>query len=172
MEAVKAAETAKAAKVELESKVAKLEEDLAGNRKELLTLQESAQKAAHTLGDLQTQLSAKSHELSQAVDAKEDLKQKLSTLEEHLEGAKAKEKILSKDLKEKAAFAGAENSFNMLKGSLQLWTNRLVEAAEQLNAQLAVMGLPEYSYSPDDHEAASAGLTLFFEGLVKALGKY
>ena len=77
LEAIKIAEDAEAAKAKLESKVSKLEEELTGNREELLTLQASAQKAAHTLGDLQMQLSTKSQELSQATDTKEDLKLKL-----------------------------------------------------------------------------------------------
>jgi chromosome segregation ATPase len=135
LEAVKATEAAEAAKVELETNVKKLEEDLVGNNKKILDLQESAQKTTFTLAELQTSLSSKTKELTDAANINANIKLKLTTLEENLEGAQAREKILLKDLeKEKALLANAENSFNVLKGSLQLWTSRLVEAGEQLSA--------------------------------------
>jgi chromosome segregation ATPase len=53
-EATNKAATAASAKVELESQVSKLQETLAGNSKEIEGLKDAAQKAAHTLGELQT----------------------------------------------------------------------------------------------------------------------
>lgn len=172
-ESADAVAAATTAKTDLEAKVRKLEEDLAGGYKEIATLKDVAQKVTHTLGELQTRLSSKNQELSKATDAAEDLKTKLATLEENLESGKTREAILVKDLeKAQIHLTDAETKFNQLKNSLALWTEGLVDTAERLTRQLAVMDMKSWSFTVNDKEAASVRLTKFFKGLIEAPETY
>ena len=172
-EAVEAAEAAKSVKTNLDARVKELEEKLAASSSEIHVLKESAQKAAYTLGELQSSLSSKNTELQAAGDVNADLKLKLSTLEGTLEIAREKERILLGDLEdEKKLLADAEEKFVQLRNSLALWTDRLVDVAERLTVQLATMGMKSWGFSVSPREATSARLTLFFEGLIGALDVY
>jgi chromosome segregation ATPase len=169
-EAVKAAE---AIKVELDSKVKKLEDELATNGKEVSALKADAEKVIHTLADLQTSLSTKAKELTAAHDSIADLKLKLTTLEESLEAGKEREReLLVNWEKEKTAHANAKDAFGEHKKVLQLWTDRLVDVAERLAAQMIIMDKQSYSFTIDNHESTSAKLTLFFESILEALKKH
>lgn len=73
---------------------------------------------------------------------------------------------MSKDLQnEKALLESPANTFNELKSTYKLWTDRLLETAEKLTTHLSTMGLPEYLFSTNERDAASARLTLFFKVL-------
>jgi chromosome segregation ATPase len=73
-EAADKATATASAKAELESQMARLKEDLAGNVKEIEALKDEALKAARTLGDLQMQLSSKNQDLHAAGKTIRDLK--------------------------------------------------------------------------------------------------
>lgn len=171
-EAIEAAETAKATKANLDAQVKELEEKLAASNNEIRVLKESAQKAAYSLGGLQSSLSSKNKELQAAGDVNADLKLKLATLEGTLEVAMEKERLLLKDLEdEKKMLADAEEKFLQLN-SLALWTDKLVDVAERLTVQLATMGMKNWGFSVSQKEATSVRLTLFFEGLIDVLDAY
>lgn len=109
----------------------KLEEELFVSNKEVLTLKEYREKTAHALAELQTSISTKNQELTKANDIIADHKLKLTTLEKTLEGAKERERILSKDLQiEKDFLESAANTFNAYKDTMKLCTNRLVAIAD------------------------------------------
>nr|XP_020157212.1 tropomyosin-like [Aegilops tauschii subsp. strangulata] len=99
-EAINGAEAAEAAKNELAGKVEKLEVDLEKHSKEVSTLKSDRDKTAYTLAELQVTISDKTKQLSAANDSIADLKLKLTTLEESLEGSRAREKTLAKDLQD------------------------------------------------------------------------
>ena len=92
-EAVDAAETAEATKIELEGEVHALKANITANGREILALKEDAEKATHTSAELQTAVSAKSQELTKANDTIEDHKMKLIALEKSLDEARKREKI-------------------------------------------------------------------------------
>jgi hypothetical protein len=153
--------------------VNKLKGDLAGNNKEIEALTDEAQKAAHTLGELQMQLTSKSQDLNMAAKAVEDLKAKLATLEKDLESTKEKEIILTEKLKtEETLREDAKNKFTQQQEVLSLWTNTLVNIAEGITTQLAIMDMKSWSFTVNDKEATSARLTKFFDGLIDALKTY
>ena len=53
--------------------------------------------------------------------------------------------------------------------SVNLWISRLIDVGERLTTQLAVMGMPNFRYSPEANISPNARLTLFFEGVLEAL---
>jgi hypothetical protein len=52
---------------------------------------------------------------------------------------------------------------------VEIWTERLIDAAEKLTAQLSTMGLSNFRYSSKDRISLSARLTMFFESTIDAL---
>ena len=54
-------------------------------------------------------------------------------------------------------------------GSVNLWISRLIDVAEKLTAQLAVMGMPDVRFSQEANTSPNARLTLFFERVLDAL---
>lgn len=169
-EAIDAAETAEDAKNLLEEKVKRLETDLEGHGKELSTLKTEREKTLHSLMEMQVAISDKTKQLSSATDSIEDLKVKLSTLEETLETAKAREKTLIKDLQdERDLLKSVAASHNDYVAGVQVWTEKLVDVAEKLAAQLSTMGLQCFRYSFDDRVSTSTKLTMFFNRVLEAL---
>jgi hypothetical protein len=169
-EAVDAAEAAEAAKNELAGKVKELEADLEKHGKEISTLKADRDKTLHTLAEMQTTISGKIKELSAANGSIDDLKLKLTTLEETLEVSRARERTLTTDLQnEKNLLKSAAANYNDFEKGVKIWTERLVDVAQRLDAELSTMGLPNFSYPSDERVSTSARLTMFFEGLVDAL---
>nr|XP_020173132.1 myosin-14-like [Aegilops tauschii subsp. strangulata] len=111
-EAVDAAEAVEAAKSELAGKVDKLEEDLENHDKEISKLKSDREKTMYTLAEFQTTISDKTQQLSSANDSIADLKLKLTTLEESLEGSRGRggrrEHSSPKGEKKRAASADLE----------------------------------------------------------------
>nr|XP_020201662.1 myosin-3-like [Aegilops tauschii subsp. strangulata] len=99
-EAIDAAEAAEAAKNELAGKVDELGADLEKHSKEVVMLKSDRDKTVHTLASLQDTISNKTKLLFEANDSIDDLKLKLTTLEETLAGSRALEKTLAKKLKD------------------------------------------------------------------------
>ena len=54
-------------------------------------------------------------------------------------------------------------------GNVNLSISRLIDVAEKLTAQLAVMGMPDVRLSEDRNTSPNARLTLFFERILDAL---
>jgi hypothetical protein len=107
------------------------------------------------------------------MDAQEDLKLKLSSLEEKLEGAWQRETALTSELETaKLKCVDAEDSFNCLRNNVKLWTERLVKAAKDLSAQLAAMKIEGHDFTTDRNTATSISLTNFFEGLLDVLREH
>jgi hypothetical protein len=95
---------------------------------------------------------------------------KLTTLEETLEISTARERTLTTDLQnEKNLLKSAAANNNDFEKGVKIWTERLVDVAQRLDAELSTMGLPNFSYPSDERVSTSARLTMFFEGLVDAL---
>jgi hypothetical protein len=122
------------------------------------------------LAELQTTISDKTQQISATNDSIADLKLKLTTLEESLEGSRAREKTLAKDLKdEKLLLASAAATHNDYVDGVKIWTERLIDVAERLTMQLSIMGMPNFRFSHDRGISESAGLTMFFEVVLEAL---
>jgi septal ring factor EnvC (AmiA/AmiB activator) len=150
--------------------VKKLEADLEEHGKELSTLKGDREKTLHTLAEMQVAMSDKTKQLSSADDAIADLRLKLDTLEKSLEDSRARERALSKDLQdEKNLLKSATAAQVDYEKGVTIWTERLIDAAEKLTAQLASMGLPSFRYSSEDRISPSARLTMFFESTLDAL---
>ena len=49
------------------------------------------------------------------------------------------------------------------------WTESLVNAATDIDKELAQLGMEDFGYSSDEHLQPSAKLSLFFEGVATAL---
>jgi hypothetical protein len=162
--------TAESAQKDLEERVAKLEAELEEKGKEISTLKSDRDKVAHDLAEMQVTISSKTEELASANTSIEDLTLKLTTLTGTLEGLRARERILTKELQnEKNLVQSAAGSFNDLKHNVEIWTRKLVETAMKLEAELSTMGLHNYKYSADERTPNSVKLTLFLEGVVHAL---
>src|SRR3990170_2593723 len=172
-ETIDAATAAEAAKNELSNKVKKLEADLEERIKELSTLKGDREKTLHSLAEMQVAVSDKAKQLSSANDTIADLRLKLTTLEKSLEDGRTREKALNKDLQDERdllkSAAAAQADYE--KG-VKLWTDRLVDTAERLTAQLSTMGrdsLQGFKYSTEEWVSQSARLTMFFESIIDAL---
>ena len=50
------------------------------------------------------------------------------------------------------------------------WVGRLEDVAGRITTQLATMGMPNMRYTPEHNVSPNAKLTLFFEGVLGALG--
>jgi hypothetical protein len=73
---------------------------------------------------------------------------------------------------EEALCIDVENRFNQLQENLSLWTNGLVNIAERITSQIAVMDMRSWGFTINDKEATSVRLTKFVEGLIDALKTY
>nr|XP_020177833.1 tropomyosin-2-like [Aegilops tauschii subsp. strangulata] len=128
------------AKTGLEIRMGKLEEELAGNKKEIEALREEARKAASTLEGLQSQLSSKDQDLNTASSTIEDLNAKLATLEKDLEQAKDQERVLteefntSRNLRKDAELKDQVDLYN-------LWSKSSTNIAERISSQIAKMNM-------------------------------
>jgi hypothetical protein len=150
--------------------VEKLEAELEKHRKEVSTLKSDRDKTVHILAELQVAISDKTKLLSEANDSIADLKLKLTTLEESLNGSRAREKTLDKDLKnEKLLLESTAATHNDYVEGVSLWTSCLIDAMEGLTTQLSVMGIPNFRFSHDRGISGSARLTMFFEAVNEAL---
>lgn len=148
----------------------RLEADLEGHGKEISTLKADREKTLYSLAEMQTAISDKTKKLNSANESIADLKLKLTTLEESLENGKARERALIKDLQnEKSLLNSAAATYNDFERGVKIWTERLVDVAERLAAELSTMGLQNFNYSSDDRVSSSARLTMFFESIVDAL---
>ena len=169
-EAKDAAAAAETAKKELEVKVAQLEADLKVGGEELAALKLEREKDALAHGELQGQLSEKGKELRAARNSNADLELKLATLTETLDGAKKREADLKKDIKaNEALLARAAETQNLLRDTVELWTEGLVNIAAVIEEELVQLGVEGFGYSSDENLQPSAKLTLFFKGVAAAL---
>ena len=126
----------------------KLEAKLEKHREEVSTLKSDRDKTIDTLAGLQVTISDKTKLLSKANVSIADQKLKLSTLEETLEGSRACERILAKDLKdEKLLLESAAATHNDYVAGVGIWIERLIDTAERLTTQLSIMGIPYFRFS-------------------------
>ena len=122
------------------------------------------------MAGLQVTISDRNKLLSEANDSIADLKLKLTTLEETLTSNGAREKTLTKKLKdEELLLASAAAEHNELVSGVKIWTACLVDVSEKLTMQLSPMGLPSIRYSHDDRISESARVTMFLEVVLEAL---
>jgi hypothetical protein len=169
-EAINAVEAAEAAKNELGDRVKRLEADLVDHCKELSSLKADREKTLYSLAEMQTTISDKTKKPTSANESIADLNLKLTTLEKSLEDGKAREKALIKDLRnEKDLLKSAAATYNDFEKGVKIWTERLVDVAERLAAELSTMGLQNFNYSSDDRVSSSAKLIMFFQSVVDAL---
>ena len=137
-----AAAVAEAAKKELETKVAQLEADLA----------------------------EKGKELSAAKDSNANLELKLTALTKTLDGAKKQEAALREEIKaDKALLESVATTQNAFRETVEHWTESLVNAATDIDKELAQLGMEDLGYPSDENLQPSAKLVLFFKGVATAL---
>ena len=168
-EALDAARAAEAAKDLLEEKAKQLEVALEDHGK-ISALEAEKEKTLHSLMEIQVAMSEKTKQLSSAHNSIEDLKLKLSTLEESLEATRAREKTLAKDLRnEQELLKNAYVTHEDYVTGTKIWIAKLVDVAERLAAELEAMNLSGFGYSANDRITENARITMFFDGLVDAL---
>ena len=139
-------------------------------KEEISKLTKDKDMANRTLADLQVTISDKTKLLSEANDSINDLKLKLDGLEGTLSEVRAREETLNKALESERQLrkddAAAHKDY---VDSVNLWISRLIDVAERLTTQLAVMDMPNFRYSQEANISPSARLTLFFERVLDAL---
>ena len=139
-------------------------------KKEISKLAEDKDTADCTLADLQVAISDKAKLLSEANDSINDLKLKLDGLEGALSKARAREATLNKALEtEKQLRSDDAAAHKDYMGSVNLWISCLIDVAEKLTAQLAIMGMPDVRFSQEANVSPNAGLTLFSKRVLNAL---
>src|SRR3954468_18519745 len=169
-EAKDAAAAAEAAKKELETKEAQLEADLKASGEELAALKHEREKDAYSHSELQVRLAEKGKELSASKDSNADLELKLTTLTKTLDGAREQEVALKEEIKaDKALLESAAAAQNTFRETVEHWTEGLVNAAADIDRELAQLGMEDLGYPSDENLQSSAKLTLFFKGLATAL---
>ena len=137
-----AAAAAEAAKKELEAKVAQLEADHA----------------------------EKGKELSAAKDSNTGLELKVTALTKTLDSAKKREAALREEIKaDKALLESVATTQNAFRETVEHWTESLVNAATDIDKELAQLGMEDLGYSSGEHLQPSAKLSLFFKGVATAL---
>jgi hypothetical protein len=150
--------------------VAKLTEELAGSAKEAAALKEEAQKAEILMKEVQLQLPSKGQAFDTANDTITGMKARLGTLERMIESAVVHEKQLIRDLENTRVLQkDAEDKLANQVQQRDLWIKSLVDIAERLTAQIAMMGMESIAVSVDMHEVPSVKLALFFDGLIEGL---
>nr|XP_020159461.1 paramyosin-like [Aegilops tauschii subsp. strangulata] len=149
--------------------VEKLELEREELEKEISKLTEDMDTANRTLVDLQVAVSDKTKLLSEASDSIDDLKLKLDTLEGTLSEVRAREETLNKAPEgERLLRQDAAAAHKDYVDSINLWTGRLIDVAERLTIQLALMDMPNFRYSQEANISPSDSLTLFFECVLDA----
>nr|XP_020188330.1 uncharacterized protein LOC109774021 [Aegilops tauschii subsp. strangulata] len=150
-------------------KVEKLELERDELKEEISKLTKDRDMTTHTLAELQVTISDKTKLLSEANNFIDDLKLKLDTLEGTILDVKAREETLNKALADERQLLQSAAASHNDYVDRTLWTSRLIEVAERLTTQLAVMGMPDIRYSQEANISPSARLTLFFERVLDAL---
>nr|XP_020197718.1 uncharacterized protein LOC109783531 [Aegilops tauschii subsp. strangulata] len=159
-----------AAKNELVGKVEKLEVELEKHSNKVSRLKSDREKTAYTLAELRVAISKKTKQISAANDSMADLKLKLTTLEETLEGSRAHEKTLAKDLQdEKQLLGSAAANYNDSVKGIAIWTECLIDVVERLTTKLSIMGMSSFKLSHDERVTHSSRVIMFFEAVVDAL---
>ena len=124
------------------SKLKKLEEDLEGLGKKISALTVEREKTLSDVAETQAAVFHKSAQLSSANASLVTLQDKLAPLELALEENKAREEVLSQKLldmtKQLEAASAAHVGYTW---GVELWAERLVNAAEGITAQLSSMDL-------------------------------
>ena len=87
-----------------------------------------------------------------------------------MDGAKKREADLKKDIKaNEALLARAAETQNLLRDTVELWTEGLVNIAAVIEEELVQLGVEGFGYSSDENLQPSAKLSLFFKGVARAL---
>nr|XP_020171155.1 autophagy-related protein 11-like [Aegilops tauschii subsp. strangulata] len=160
-------DAASAAKTDLDWQVAKLNEDLARGAKEVEALKEGSRQPKIQLADVQSRLSSKTQSLETANSNVLDMKPRIGMLE-HL--AESRQQLLSKDLDTaKHLRQDAEDRLKHQVALSNLWIKILIDMAERLGAQAAVMGMDGPVFSVSKQEVPSVKLGLFFNGMIEKL---
>ena len=77
---------------------------------------------------------------------------------------------MKKDIKANdALLARAAETQNLLRDTVELWTEGLVNIAAVIEEELVHLGVEGFGYSSDENLQPSAKLTLFFKGVAAAL---
>jgi chromosome segregation ATPase len=148
----------------------KLEADLKANGEELSKFKSEREKVLYDLTEMQVTIAEKDKKLIAANNSIEDLTLKLATLSKTLDDLRTRERTLTTELQnqkglvEEATFAHGE-----YKKGVEIWTEKLVDVALKLQAELINMGLHNYAFSADPGTADSVKITMFLDGVVDAL---
>nr|XP_040256264.1 plectin-like [Aegilops tauschii subsp. strangulata] len=155
----------------LAAKLRSKDEEFEKLLKEAVDAAKAAEAAKNELAEKVEKLEADLEKLaSSANDSIANLKLKLTTLEESLEGSRAREKTLAKDLQEeKQLLESTAGTYNDYVKDMGIWTERLIDVAEMLTTQLSIMGMQSFRFSHEERVTPSARLTMFFEAVLDAL---
>ena len=150
------------------------EQALGGALKEARDAAAAAEAAKKVLelkvAQLEADRKAYGEELSAAKDSNAALESKLAALTKALDGAKEQEAALKKEIEaDKALLASATVTQNTFRETVEHWTEGLVNAAADIDRELAQLGAEYLGYSSDENLHPSAKLTLFFRGMATAL---
>nr|XP_020166580.1 uncharacterized protein LOC109731614 [Aegilops tauschii subsp. strangulata] len=163
-------DAASSAKAKLKRQVAKLNEDLAMSAMEVEKLKEEAWKAELHLADVQSHLSSKTQSLEAANNNISDMTASIGSLEQTAESLESRQQLLSKVLENaKRLRQYAEDRLKNRVDMINLWIKSLVDVAERLGAQDAVMGMDGLVYSASEQEVPSVMLGIFFNELIENL---
>ena len=103
----------------------------------------------------------------------QDLKSKLAGQEQNLESHKEREKsLLEKLAAVETLWKEGKGALDKLQKMTSLWTKEVVDTAERISSQLAVMDMKSWSFIVNDQDADRVRLTKFSHGLNKALKTY
>ena len=135
-----------------------------------MLLKREREKDAYSHGELQGRLVERSKELSAAKDSNADLELKPTTLTKTLDGAREQEAALKEEIKaDKALLASVAAAQNAFRENVEHWTGGLMNAAADIDRELAQLGVEDLGYPSDENLQPSAKLTLFFKGVATAL---
>ena len=122
------------------------------------------------MAQLEAALAEKSKELSTAKDSNTGLELRLTILTKTLDSAKKQEAALREEIKaDKALLEIVATTQNAFRETVEHWTESLVNAATDIDKELAQLGMEDFGYSSDEHLQPSAKLVLFFKGVATAL---
>ena len=115
-------------------------------------------------------LAEKSKELSAAKDSNTGLELKLTALTKTLDSTKKQEAALREEIKaDKALLESVAATQNAFRETVEHWTESLVNAATNIDKELAQLGMEDLGYPSDENLQPSAKLVLFFKGVATAL---
>ena len=151
-------------------KVKGLEAERDGLKNRILELSLEKNTFNEALVEAQPAVLSKAQLLSTANDAIKDLNLKLEGLEGALEEAKTREGALTQCLAEEKQLRANEaaNLKDQVDGEKH-WVGRLVAVANRITEQLANMKMSDVKYAPEPNLSPNAGLTIFFESVLRAL---